>query len=178
MTEPRQPQYITLNEWARRKFVNPPHRNTLHRWATDGRIQPRPFKAGSATWVSPDATFLEVGPPLPAGWKAPQRTFLYRHFNEAGDLLYVGISLCVVSRLSQHVDGSPWAAEIANITITHFPTRPEALAAEAAAILTENPKYNVVGRKPKPAPKPRRPSRLGQRIKSPRELEREAARTC
>jgi hypothetical protein len=63
VTEGRQPQYITLSEWARRKFVTPPHRNTLHRWATDGSIVPAPWKAGRDYMVTPDARHINEPAP-------------------------------------------------------------------------------------------------------------------
>ncbi len=66
---------------------------------------------------------------------------LYRHFDAAGDLLYVGISLSAVSRLSQHKN-SAWFAEIKRVEIEHYPTRDEALDMEALAIRNENPRYN------------------------------------
>lgn len=70
-------------------------------------------------------------------------TQLYRHFNESGELLYVGISLSTVSRLAQHRNASHWFAEIASITVETFPTRIGALEAERKAILEENPIHNL-----------------------------------
>jgi hypothetical protein len=67
---------------------------------------------------------------------------LYRHFDTEGRLLYVGISLSTVSRLSQHKDTSEWFAAISRVTVERFPTRKDALLAEAAAIATEAPSYN------------------------------------
>lgn len=69
------------------------------------------------------------------------RTALYRHFNVLGQLLYVGVSLSVVTRLSQHRDAR-WFEDIARIDVKWFPTRREALHAEAVAIWQENPKWN------------------------------------
>ena len=71
------------------------------------------------------------------------QTQLYRHFDTSGALLYVGISLSSVSRLSQHRDSSAWFDKIAKVTVEAFPTRHDALIAEAAAIANENPKYNI-----------------------------------
>lgn len=59
------PEYITLQDWAKRKFGKVPHRNTLHRWATDGSIIPPPWKAGRDYHVKPDAR--HVNEPAPAG---------------------------------------------------------------------------------------------------------------
>lgn len=68
---------------------------------------------------------------------------LYRHFDKDGALLYVGVSLNAVQRLSQHRDASHWFAEIASVTVTWFVDRTEALAAERAAITAENPRHNL-----------------------------------
>jgi predicted GIY-YIG superfamily endonuclease len=68
---------------------------------------------------------------------------LYRHFDEAGSLLYVGISLSAVNRLSRHSHGSRWFSEIARVEIEKFGTREAAHEAETEAIRRERPKYNV-----------------------------------
>jgi hypothetical protein len=44
-----------------------------------------------------------------------------------------------------HKSSSYWFTEIAVITIEHFATQEEALAAEHTAIARENPRYNVHG---------------------------------
>jgi hypothetical protein len=67
---------------------------------------------------------------------------LYRHFNDEGALLYVGVSKKGLSRLAQH-QSSPWFHEIAVVTLEHFNSYDAALAAEHAAIERENPPYNV-----------------------------------
>lgn len=74
-------------------------------------------------------------------------TQLYRHFDEDNKLLYVGISLSTFNRLSQHKDHSDWFKKIKNVTIEHFQTREEAMAAERNAIKSENPKFNIAMRK-------------------------------
>jgi hypothetical protein len=66
---------------------------------------------------------------------------LYRHFDEKGALLYVGVALTPASRLRSHVQGSPWARNVATVTIEWFPS--DALAAERGAISGEAPKHNV-----------------------------------
>jgi hypothetical protein len=70
-------------------------------------------------------------------------SYLYRHFNADQTLLYVGISLSAVYRLSQHRDAGQWFDEIASVTIEKFNTRREALLAERQAIVKENPLYNT-----------------------------------
>lgn len=70
-------------------------------------------------------------------------TQLYRHFNKDGALLYVGISLSALQRLSQHGNGSEWFDHIAHVTIENFPNRIAAERAEKKAIQTERPTHNI-----------------------------------
>ena len=78
---------------------------------------------------------------------------LYRHFDGGGALLYVGISLRPFTRTKEHTVLSGWADQIANVRIEYFPTRKEALEAEARAVREENPTHNIRLRKPKKEPK-------------------------
>lgn len=79
------------------------------------------------------------------------QTSLYRHFDSNGRLLYVGISKNALARLGGHKSDKSWYGEIATVTIETFNSRAEALRCEAAAILNENPKYNIARpAKPKP----------------------------
>lgn len=75
-------------------------------------------------------------------------TTLYRLFDQAGDLLYVGISTRPLQRVREHSKGQTWWTEVASQTFEHHPTRSEAARAELAAIRTENPRHNIVGAKP------------------------------
>lgn len=75
-------------------------------------------------------------------------TSLYRCFSAANDLLYVGISLHVIYRMTQHRDGSDWYQEMRTLTVEHFETREEAIAAEREAIRNERPKFNVTHSRP------------------------------
>lgn len=74
-------------------------------------------------------------------------TQLYRHFNDGGELLYVGISLSAINRLGQHADHATWFKTISKVTIENFATRNEALDAERNAIHKENPKHNIKHKK-------------------------------
>ncbi len=69
--------------------------------------------------------------------------YLYRHFDSEGNLLYVGISLSAINRLSQHRANSDWFASIKRVEIEKFPTRGEALMAERIAVISEAPLYNI-----------------------------------
>lgn len=67
---------------------------------------------------------------------------VYRHFDKEGTLLYVGVSLNAIARLRQHHDYSTWFRQINNVTLESFPSREEALEAEALFIKNEKPLYN------------------------------------
>ncbi len=69
---------------------------------------------------------------------------LYRHFDEAGALLYVGISLSAISRLAAHNQDAAWADRIARVTIERFASREDAEKAEVRAIREEKPIYNIM----------------------------------
>lgn len=72
-------------------------------------------------------------------------TSLYRQFNDAGILLYVGISINAFDRFRQHAKDKVWIDEVGSMTIERFSSRALALAAEAKAIVDERPKYNIAG---------------------------------
>jgi predicted GIY-YIG superfamily endonuclease len=88
--------------------------------------------------------------PLPDGRRIEHAT-LYRLFDASGVLLYVGISGRWATRLAQHAARQGWWDEVAKVTREPFESREDALAAEAAAIKREHPRYNVRG-KPQPRP--------------------------
>lgn len=72
---------------------------------------------------------------------------LYRHFNSAGRLLYVGISCRVLSRTREHIKSAKWSDEIARIDIEHYSSREAVVAAEKSAIIAERPLFNIVHNK-------------------------------
>ena len=78
-----------------------------------------------------------------------RQTHLYRHLDAEGRLLYVGISLSALDRLSQHKRNAHWFTSIASVTIETFSSRKEAVDAEELAIKAENPAWNI--RKPRSA---------------------------
>lgn len=75
-------------------------------------------------------------------------TCLYRAFDRKGALLYVGISLRVLSRLQQHRSTSEWFNDMAHLTVERHPTRSAAFTAERKAILSEAPKFNRTWNRP------------------------------
>lgn len=49
---------IPIMTWAELVFPKKaPHRNTLRRWANEGRIYPQPEKVGKNWFVSPNAEY-------------------------------------------------------------------------------------------------------------------------
>jgi predicted GIY-YIG superfamily endonuclease len=75
---------------------------------------------------------------------------LYRHYDSAGNLLYVGVSLNALVRLQQHKT-SHWCDDITRVDIQKFASRQEVLEAERVAITSENPVHNIKRPKPKSA---------------------------
>ena len=76
---------------------------------------------------------------------------LYRFFDAAGDLLYVGITCNPPGRLKGHKTTKSWWSEVANITMERAESRSELKRLETAAIRRENPRYNIA-LKPQPRP--------------------------
>lgn len=74
----------------------------------------------------------------------PVRTALYRLRDKGGRLLYIGITDNPGHRWPQHAADKPWWPEVTDLSLTWHPSRDCALAAEAHAIRTERPVYNVV----------------------------------
>ena len=67
---------------------------------------------------------------------------LYRHYNDAGDLLYVGVSISCHRRSQQHKRNSEWYADVSKITLEWFDDKQSACKAEAEAIFNEQPLHN------------------------------------
>lgn len=72
-------------------------------------------------------------------------TDLYRYYDRAGCLLYVGVSKSAVVRAMQHEHSAGWWDRWAVMRRHVYPTRELALAAEREAIAVERPAYNIVG---------------------------------
>ncbi len=83
---------------------------------------------------------------------------LYRFFGENGELLYIGKSIAVRERMSQHKSTSKFFESAHSVTFTRgFSTEEELLRAETAAIKAELPIYNVVDNPAKRPPPPLSP---------------------
>ncbi len=123
-------------------------RRRIRRWAW------RRVKA-SARWAQKRATSTGAPPPQrpsprPADWRWPVEpggpTVLYRHYDAADRLLYVGITDARRGgqRWHEHEADKPWFHLVARSEVSHpYPTRADALYAEALAIRDENPIHNI-----------------------------------
>lgn len=74
---------------------------------------------------------------------AERSSFLYRLWDDAGYLLYVGVTSDLLGRFRTHHERQPWAWQVAGHTVEEYPDRPSALAAETVAIRDERPRYNA-----------------------------------
>lgn len=80
---------------------------------------------------------------MPRHSNAP--TQVYRFYDKDGVLLYVGVSLSLLSRISAHRHQAAWFPLAAHVEIEHFPTRRAALAQELAYIQNLDPVFNLNG---------------------------------
>lgn len=69
--------------------------------------------------------------------------FIYRHYDKNDNLLYVGISLSAISRLSSHKNSSPWFHKISSVKIEGCESKASAIQKEKEAIKKERPMYNI-----------------------------------
>lgn len=76
------------------------------------------------------------------GGDALMRTDLYRYFDKTGRLLYVGVSVSALIRLTQHSQTSEWFGQWVTMTRETYKDRTTALRAERGAIVKERPLYN------------------------------------
>jgi excinuclease UvrABC nuclease subunit len=71
---------------------------------------------------------------------------LYRCFGFDGELLYVGVTHSLKSRMFHHLSQAAWFGAVADITAETFRDRQAALVAERAAIRDERPQFNTVSK--------------------------------
>ncbi|MFF7445491.1 MULTISPECIES: GIY-YIG nuclease family protein [unclassified Streptomyces] len=88
------------------------------------------------------------------------RTALYRLYGPEG-LLYVGITICPLTRIRTHLREQPWGSRVIAVRID-YPDDPE--AAERRAVRAEQPRHNVVFNGPVAPPPPDPASRPRTRL--------------
>jgi predicted GIY-YIG superfamily endonuclease len=69
--------------------------------------------------------------------------WLYFCHDAEGELLYIGITSSGIRRMRVHGDQKNWWKDVDTITLRHFETRGEAVAAEQIAVRDLGPRYNV-----------------------------------
>jgi predicted GIY-YIG superfamily endonuclease len=74
-------------------------------------------------------------------------TCVYRIYDSAGGLLYIGVSASAIGRMAGHVT-KPWADQIARIEVEHYEHKAAALRAEREAIRAEQPMHNLLSAVP------------------------------
>lgn len=74
-----------------------------------------------------------------------ERTALYRLYDAADDLLYIGISSQLAKRFREHEHSRTWWHCVEYVDLTWFDSFPDARKAEKAAHLSERPPYNGMG---------------------------------
>ena len=104
-------------------------------------------------------------------------TALYRFYDTAGALLYVGVSRNLMARWTQHEAEKPWWGAVARKTVVMYGSRDEAEFAEGRAILAESPVHNkAMGRRDRTEPRARRAKLPAILRKSPDARRAELAR--
>jgi predicted GIY-YIG superfamily endonuclease len=72
-----------------------------------------------------------------------ERTALYRFFDHADVLMYVGVTTSFGRRWTEHAKVKAWYPQVHHQTVTWFDSRQAALDAEAIAIREECPLHNI-----------------------------------
>ena len=72
-------------------------------------------------------------------------SLLYRCYNAANDLMYVGVTYHISPRKSQHRKNWPWFAQVVRVDAEEYRWRRDALMAELTAIENEKPRHNFMG---------------------------------
>jgi trehalose utilization protein len=75
-------------------------------------------------------------------------TDVYRVYDRAGALLYVGIAMNVFDRMRGHRQESKWWNEAHEALVERYPDRLVAKTEESRAIRDEIPRYNIAADRP------------------------------
>lgn len=77
------------------------------------------------------------------------RPVVYRCYDAAGVLLYIGSTINVDQRMEAHLGTSFWRERVARVRIQIASDELAARRMEAAAIRAENPRFNLIHRRPR-----------------------------
>jgi hypothetical protein len=138
--------FLAVVGWMK---LSKPTRRRIRRWAWRGvtQVSKWAWRHATAGRRCPSPAVPDRWPVVPGG-----PTVLYRHFDAAGQLLYVGITAEARGgrRWEEHEADKPWFHLVAHTTVSApYPSRALALYAEAVAIRDENPLHNIC--RPDPA---------------------------
>lgn len=89
-------------------------------------------------WITPTTSR-----PKRAAAEGDRPTAVYRLYDTAGELLYVGIGVEPMDRLDQHRRSKRWWHEVARHEIAWYASRLLAGAEECRAVAFDKPKYNI-----------------------------------
>lgn len=103
------------------------------------------YACGERTSKPRDAATLDDDRLCDACVLADLGPVVYRFYGEGVQPLYIGCTVSPLTRLAQHERNAAWWPLVKDVRLEHFPTHDEALAAEAAAILAEQPCFNQRG---------------------------------
>jgi len=70
---------------------------------------------------------------------------VYRFFDVAGKLLYIGRTIRLQDRMNDHLNHAVWFEKVTRIELARFKTFEAMCAAERRAIAQEHPIHNIVG---------------------------------
>lgn len=74
-----------------------------------------------------------------------QAAFVYRAYDRAGRLLYVGMSFTASARIAAHRTQSAWAKNVYEYKVRTYECSQQAERVERRAIRLLKPMYNIVG---------------------------------
>ena len=85
-----------------------------------------------------------IGRPIEVGNLEWARWFyVYRFYDEAGELLYIGYTADPYTRWRQHSRKSEWAPLAAFVRVERYAYEDLARSAETTAIRSESPRFNI-----------------------------------
>ena len=67
---------------------------------------------------------------------------VYKIYDKDKNLLYIGSSMLVITRINNHASTKDWWNDVNSIQVSHFADKTTALKEESKAIKNENPLYN------------------------------------
>jgi predicted GIY-YIG superfamily endonuclease len=76
----------------------------------------------------------------------PKGAYVYRAYNKYGEILYVGVTGNLFSRMNQHARQSVWWKDAARLEWDEYAKRAWAVKAEADLIYALKPPFNLAGK--------------------------------